>query len=105
MLKPESHKYLRPQICVISNASLFAGIPVKYSCSTSYVEIDLWGHSGNVWTTGSSNFGRVKLQAPKRQKLQASIFFAKCPLNLTPMDNLETNIRRRSYFAEILCEM
>ena len=56
--QPQDHKYLWPQNCVISNASLFAGIPVKYSCSTSYVEIGLWGYSGNVWTTGhDTNLG------------------------------------------------
>ena len=57
--RPQSHIFVGAQICVMSSASLFAGIPVKYSCSTSYVEIDMWGYSGNVWTTGSSNFGQV----------------------------------------------
>ena len=43
--------------------------------------------------------------SPKTAKMQASFFFAKCSLNLAPIENLETNIRWSSYFEEMLFDI
>jgi hypothetical protein len=72
--------------------------------------LEFWSNVGlaasNGWAAGglATNNWKLELQARNRQ-MWASIFFAKCSLNLTPMGNLKTNIRWSSYFAEMLFDI